>query len=73
MIADFVDKINNWKKLNYIEKIKTFNFDSLDNVHKMLALCWVAVLWIMIFFTSSSTKLATYILPVYYPLALITA
>lgn len=73
MIAVFVDKINNWKKQNYIEKIKTFNFDSLDNVHKMLALCWVAVLWIMIFFTSSSTKLATYILPVYYPLALITA
>lgn len=73
MIAVFVDKINNWKKQNYIEKIKTFNFDSLDNVHKMLALCWVAVLWIIIFFTSSSTKLATYILPVYYPLALITA
>ncbi len=73
MIAVFVDKIKNWKKQNYIEKFKTFNFDSLDNVHKMLALCWVAVLWIMIFFTSSSTKLATYILPVYYPLALITA
>ena len=39
----------------------------------MLALYWVAVLWIIIFFTSSTTKLATYILPVYYPLALITA
>ncbi len=73
MIAIFIDKIINWKKQNYIEKIKTFNFDSLDNVHKMLALCWVAVLWIIIFFTSSTTKLATYILPVYYPLALITA
>lgn len=73
MIAVFVDKVVNWKKQNYIEKIKTFNFDSLDNVHKMLALCWIAVLWIIIFFTSSTTKLATYILPVYYPLALITA
>lgn len=73
MIAVFVDKVVNWKKQNYIKKIKTFNFDSLDNVHKMLALCWVAVLWIIIFFTSSTTKLATYILPVYYPLALITA
>lgn len=73
MIAVFVDKVVNWKKQNYIEKIKTFNFDSLDNVHKMLALCWVSVLWIIIFFTSSTTKLATYILPVYYPLALITA
>ncbi len=73
MIAIFIDKIINWKKQNYIEKIKTFNFDSLDNVHKMLALCWVSVLWIIIFFTSSTTKLATYILPVYYPLALITA
>ena len=38
MIAVFVDKVVNWKKQNYIEKIKTFNFDSLDNVHKMLAL-----------------------------------
>lgn len=72
MIAVFIDKIKNWKKLHYKEKIEKFNFDSLDNVHKALALCWVTVFWIMLFFSSSSTKLATYILPIYYPLAVIT-
>lgn len=72
VISVFIDKCINWKKQYYIEKIKNFDFDKLDNVHKQLALCWVAIFWIMIFYTSSSTKLATYILPVYYPLAIIT-
>jgi len=72
MIAVAVDKIKNWSKQHYIEKIKVFDFNKLDNVHKQLALCWVCAIWIMVFFTSSTTKLATYILPIYYPLALIT-
>lgn len=72
MIAVFFDKIKNWKNLHYIEKIKNFDFASLDNTHKALALSWVAVIWIIAFYTSSSTKLATYILPVYYPLSIIT-
>ena len=71
MIAVFVDKIKNWGKLHYVEKVKNFDFSSMDNVHKALALCWVTVIWIMLFFSSSSTKLATYILPIYYPLAII--
>lgn len=71
MIAVFVDKIKNWGKLHYVEKVKIFDFSSMDNVHKALALCWVTVIWIMFFFSSSSTKLATYILPIYYPLAII--
>lgn len=71
MIAVFVDKIKNWGKLHYVEKVKNFDFASMDNVHKALALCWVTVIWIMFFFSSSSTKLATYILPIYYPLAII--
>ncbi len=71
MIAVFVDKIKNWGKLHYVEKVKNFDFASMDNVHKALALCWVSVIWIMFFFSSSSTKLATYILPIYYPLAII--
>lgn len=71
MIAVFVDKIKNWGKLHYVEKVKNFDFSSMDNVHKALALCWVTVIWIMFFFSSSSTKLATYILPIYYPLAII--
>lgn len=71
MIAVFVDKIKNWGKLHYVEKVRNFDFASMDNVHKALALCWVTVIWIMFFFSSSSTKLATYILPIYYPLAII--
>ena len=71
MIAVFVEKIKNWKSLHYIEKIKNFNFDNLDNIHKLLALSWITIAWIMLFFSSSTTKLATYILPVYYPLALV--
>lgn len=72
MIAVFIDKIKNWKKLNYVSKIAHFNFNSFDNLHKALALCWVTAFWIMLFFSSSSTKLATYILPIYYPLAIVT-
>ncbi len=71
MIAVGVEKIKNWTKHAYVEKVKNFDFDSFDNVHKMLALCWVMVIFIMLFFSSSSTKLVTYILPIYYPLAII--
>lgn len=72
IIAVFVDKIKNWGKLHYVEKVKNFDFSTLDNTHKLLALCWVTAFWIMLFFSMSSTKLATYILPVYFPLAVIT-
>ena len=71
-IAVGIDKIVNWSKQHYVEKVKKFNFDELDNLHKALALCWVTIIWIMVFYSSSSTKLATYILPIYYPLAIVT-
>lgn len=70
-IAVGVDKIIHWSKQHYFDKVKKFNFDELDNVHKALALSWVTILWIMLFYSSSSTKLATYILPIYYPLAIV--
>ena len=72
VISVFVDKCIHWKEQHYIEKIKNFDFNKLDNVHKQLALCWVSIFWIMLFYTSSTTKLATYILPIYYPMAIIT-
>lgn len=72
MIAVFVDKIINWNKLHYIDKIERFNFDELDNIHKIISLCWITIIWIMLFFSASSTKLVTYILPIYFPLAIIT-
>lgn len=70
-IAVAVDKVINWSKQHYVEKVQKFDFDNLDNVHKMLALCWVTIIWIMLFYSSSTTKLATYILPIYYPLAIV--
>ena len=72
MIAVFIDKIINWNKLHYIDKIERFNFDELDNIHKIISLCWITIIWIMLFFSASSTKLVTYILPIYFPLAIIT-
>lgn len=71
MIAVFFDKIKNWSKLDYIQKMKNFNFSSYDNIHKLLVLSWITVIWIMLFFSSSTTKLATYILPVYFPLSVV--
>lgn len=71
MIAVFIDKIKNWNKLHYIEKIENFDFDKQDNTHKVIALCWVTIIWIMFFYSASSTKLVTYILPIYYPLSII--
>lgn len=72
MIAVFIDKIINWNKLHYIDKIERFNFDELDNTHKIISLCWITIIWIMLFFSASSTKLVTYILPIYFHLAIIT-
>lgn len=72
MIAVGIEKIKNWGQYHYIEKFKNFDFNTLDNTHKMIALSWVTALWIMLFFSMSTTKLATYILPIYFPLAVIT-
>lgn len=56
------------KEIDY-KKIKDlkieFDFDKFDNPKKFLFLNWVAFLFIVLFFSSSSTKLITYILPAY--------
>jgi 4-amino-4-deoxy-L-arabinose transferase-like glycosyltransferase len=71
IISVGIEKIVKFKDGKYFEYIKNFNFENFDNVHKQLILCWITLIWIMLFFTSSSTKLVTYILPIYYPLAII--
>jgi 4-amino-4-deoxy-L-arabinose transferase-like glycosyltransferase len=70
MICVLIERIKNIKVNNFYKKYLKFN--ELDNTHKLIYLSWIFVFWIMLFFSSSSTKLATYILPVYYPLAIIT-
>ena len=64
-ISSFVAMIaENLKKLN-IEFLKNFDFAKLDNTQKFLTLNIIAFLFILMFFSSSSTKLMTYILPIY--------
>lgn len=48
-----------------------FNFNELDDSKKFLVLNWIAAIFILVFFSSSSTKLITYILPIYVHLACI--
>lgn len=52
-----------------IGEVKKFNFDELDNCSKFLLFNAVAFIFIMLFFSASSTKLITYILPIYLPAA----
>lgn len=60
----FDKKLLDWKNIK-------FKFDELDNSRKFLVLNWIAALFIILFFSVSSTKLITYILPVYIHLAFI--
>ncbi len=71
LISVGIEKIINWSKQQYVEKARNFNFDTLDNIHKILFLAWITTVWIILFFSLSTTKLATYILPVYFPLSII--
>lgn len=70
-IAVFAEKLKNIEKFDLFGYIEKFDFEKLDNVHKSLVLCWVAILFIFLFYSMSTTKLITYILPIYYPLALV--
>ncbi|HCB11661.1 MAG TPA: hypothetical protein DEO94_05980 [Cyanobacteria bacterium UBA11991] len=68
-ITTGIERIKNQVKNKYYEKY--LHFDTLDNTHKLIYMSWICVFWIMLFFSISSTKLPTYILSVYYPLAII--
>lgn len=70
-ISSFIAMIvENIKKIN-LEFFKKFNFDNLSNTEKLLTLNIIAFSFILLFFSSSSTKLMTYILPIYAPTAMI--
>ena len=70
-VSVFIEKLINLKNIKLPELIKNFDFEKYDNVHKSLILCWIAIVFIFLFYSASSTKLVTYILPIYYPLALV--
>lgn len=65
VIAVIIAKLRefNFKKLKDIKV--NIDFDRFTNPEKFLFLNWVAFLFIMLFFSSSKTKLITYILPAY--------
>ncbi len=65
VIATIIAKIKNIKNISF----KTFSFAKLDNVGKFLCLNWIAIIFIFVFFSSSNTKLITYVLPIYAPVA----
>lgn len=70
-IALIIAKVKGFdKKLLDYKNIK-FDFNSLSNDRKFLLLNWIAAVFIMVFFTASSTKLITYILPIYIHIAFI--
>lgn len=48
-----------------IKSIKLYDFNSLSNEGKLVYLNAIAFLFTMLFFSSSSTKLITYLLPIY--------
>lgn len=59
------------KSGNFVEKLallnpfKNFDFEKLSNSSKLLLFSSIAFAFIMLFFSISSTKLITYILPIY--------
>lgn len=67
--------IKTWGKklIKQIKALKTFDFNSMTNPQKFLTVNIIAVLLTLAFFSASSTKLITYILPIYPFLACITA
>ena len=54
------------------QKLFKLKFSDLNNTQKLILFNTVVTLFIMIFFSSSGTKLITYILPIYVPLAFLT-
>ncbi len=50
-------------------KFKEFSFENLSNIKKFLVFNGIAFVLIFALFSSSSTKLMTYLLPVYFPAA----
>lgn len=69
MIAAGIARLS-YLKLNVLKK---FSYSALDTEHKFLYLNGIIFIFIMLFFSSSSTKLITYILPIYMPAAFLLA
>lgn len=52
-------------KIAGLNPFRKFKFEELSNSQKFLLFNWIAFIFVMLFFSVSSTKLITYILPIY--------
>jgi 4-amino-4-deoxy-L-arabinose transferase-like glycosyltransferase len=66
MLMESIEKIN-------LQFFKNFSFEKMTDTQKFITLNSIAFLFILLFFSSSSTKLMTYILPIYAPTAVLLA
>ncbi len=53
------------QKVKLLNPFRNFDFEKLSDAQKLHLFSWIAFLFIMLFFSVSSTKLVTYILPIY--------
>lgn len=72
-IASFIAVLSTSFKKVSMAQVKAFDFNALEDSKKYFVLNIVGALFIFLFFTSSDTKLVTYILPIYACLACIVA
>lgn len=72
-ILPFIATCGNWISKIYQTFKNGFDFNKMDNLQKYITINTVAAIFIFVFFSISSSKLITYILPIYPFLACLTA
>lgn len=72
-IIPFIATCKNWLSKTITVFKNGFDFDKFDNTQKFVTVNAIATIFILVFFSISSTKLITYILPIYPFLACLTA
>lgn len=73
LVALIVEKLSQLKNLKSIKDVKLPAFADLDKESQFLSLCVIGALTTFLFFSTSGTKLITYIIPIYPYLAVIMA
>ena len=72
-IIPFIATCKSWLSKTITVFKNGFDFDKFDNTQKFVTVNAIATIFILVFFSISSTKLITYILPIYPFLACLTA
>lgn len=72
-IALIVEKLSKLKNFKGFKNISLPKFDEMNDESKFLSLCLIGAIVTFLFFSSSGTKLMTYIIPIYPYLAVILA